>query len=60
MSQVRKGKKGVPGGKNSRNWPEKAGALGMSAEDGEARKQRQGGKPSQVCSGTGTLIPAVG
>ena len=37
MNQVRKGGKGVPGGKNSRNWSDEARTLGMRTEAGENR-----------------------
>lgn len=44
MSQVRKDKKKVPGGRNSKNWPG-TGALGMRTEDGrggEADAEKEG------------------
>lgn len=60
MSHVRKGTKGAPRGRNSRDWTEEAGALGRTAENGEVRRQIQRRMSSRVYSGTRPLIPEVG
>lgn len=52
-------KKGVSGGRNSRNEPEKAGACGMRTENGEVGRQMRRRKATRVYLEAGTGIHQV-